>query len=199
MKRGQFAYLWEILKAVGRIIAGIALLHFKTVFRMLRISLFLCLGAAAYRLVTGFRAYMAAGLLLIALGGVFILWTHEIVKRFPVEKRVLVTGGTFAVVRHPMYAGWCLTAAGAAFIAGYWPIVLLAAMQVLLMLSVSCAEDEENEEVFGACYRQYQKRVYLTGVLTGIIRLALRKRAFPGDGVSGGDRAGSQEGNLENN
>ena len=95
-------YLSEMLKAIGRIIAGVALLHFRAAFWTLRLCLLAELCFAAVQLVLHFRLWMLAGLVLIALGGGFIVWTHEIVKRVPITTKTLVTGGPFAVVRHPM-------------------------------------------------------------------------------------------------
>ena len=164
----------EALKAVGRIIAGVALLGFKPVFWALRLCLAAELCAATAALLRKFHPWMLPGLALMALGGVFIVWTHRLVKTVPSEAKPLLTRGPFAVVRHPMYSGWSLVAVGAAVVAGFWPATVLAALQCILMLSVSCAEDEENAAVFGAPYLRYSREVWLSGIVVGCVRRALR-------------------------
>ncbi len=172
----RISYLAEALKAVGRIIAALALLRFRTVFWALR----LCMAAecvlAVYALAFDFEITRLAGAALAAIGAVFVVWTHELVKKHPVSEGRLVTNGPFAVVRHPMYSGWALAAIGAAMVSRSWPAFVLAALQVIVMLSVSCAEDEENAEVFGGDYLAYSREVWLTGIITGCVRSLFRKK-----------------------
>ena len=171
----RLKYTAEALKAVGRIIAGLALLRFKTVFWALRVCMLAeCVWAAA-KLALDFRLSMLAGVPFAILGAVFVIRTRALVKQDPASAGTLITGGTFAVVRHPMYSGWALAAAGVALIARSWPASVLAALQVILMLSVSCAEDEENAEVFGEAYLEYSRNVPLTGIIIGSVRLAFRR------------------------
>lgn len=165
--------LGELLKAVGRIIAGLALLNFKAVFFALRLCLLAELVFAGARLWTGFSPWMCAPLAVMALGAAFIVWTHELVKRTPISEKKLMTNGPFAVVRHPMYSGWCLVAIGAAILAGHWTMAVLAALQSVFMLSASCAEDEENAGIFGELYARYSRRVWLSGIFIGSIRFLL--------------------------
>ena len=75
-----------------------------------------------------------------------------------------------------MYSGWALAAIGAAMVSRSWPAFVLAALQVIVMLSVSCAEDEENAEVFGGDYLAYSREVWLTGIITGCVRSLFRKK-----------------------
>lgn len=172
----RFKYIFEAWKAIGRIIAGLALLSFKTVFWALRACMLAeCVWAAA-KLVLDFRPGMLVGLPFAIIGVLFVLCTRALVKPGSSSSGMLITGGTFAVVRHPMYSGWALTAAGVALIAQSWPVSVLAALQIIIMLSVSCAEDEENTEVFGAAYFEYSRRVWLTGIIIGCIRCIIRHK-----------------------
>lgn len=168
--------LSEAAKAVGRIFAGIALLHGRICFIALRIGMAVEAGFAAWRLLTGSQEGLWLPLALVFLGIALIFWTHR-VTGLPGSKKQVITGGPFALVRHPMYSGWCLAALGAAWIGNCWVVWCLALAQVIFMLSVSCAEDEENAMIFGDPYIQYSKSVWLTGVLIGLIRYLIR-RAF---------------------
>lgn len=170
IRRGDLS---EVLKAAGRIIAGLAMLHFKAFFWALRLSWGVGLAAAGVRAALRFQPMMLFGVALILLGGGFVVWTHALVMRFPVSTGVLITDGPFGIVRHPMYSGCCLVAIGSAAIAKLWPITVLTVLSVVLMLSVSCAEDEENAEIFGAAYRRYSSDVCLCGICIGLLRLLL--------------------------
>ena len=174
MKEKLF-YLSEMCKAVGRIVAGIAMLNFKASFWTLRISLLGCLVFAGVRLAVHFQAAMLFGLALILIGGVFIAWTHRIVARLPVAEKKMTTGGPFSIVRHPMYSGWSLMAIGSAVLVGHWLVSVLAILQVLFMFSVSCAEDEENAEIFGDAHARYRGDVLLFGIFIGAVRLLARR------------------------
>lgn len=172
--RYVLALLSEAAKAVGRILAGIALLHGRICFIALRIGMAVQAGFAAWRLLTGSQEGMWLPLALVFLGAALIFWTHR-VTGLPGSKKQVIVDGPFALVRHPMYSGWCLAALGAAWIGNCRAAWCLALIQVIFMLSVSCAEDEENALIFGDPYIQYSKSVWLTGVLTGLIRYLIRR------------------------
>lgn len=171
----QFFYLSEMCKAVGRIIAGIAMLNFKASFWALRISLLASLAFAGVRLAFHFQAALLFGLTLILIGAAFIVRTHRIVTQESTAKNKMIMSGPFSVARHPMYSGWSMMAIGSAMLAGRWFVTVLAILQVLFMFSVSCAEDEENAEVFGRAYRQYSDDVQLFGIFFGAVRLLARR------------------------
>lgn len=103
--------LSEAAKAVGRIFAGIALLHGRICFIALRIGMAVEAGFAAWRLLTGSQEGLWLPLALVFLGIALIFWTHR-VTGLPGSKKQVITGGPFALVRHPMYSGWCLAALG---------------------------------------------------------------------------------------
>lgn len=175
MKR-YFLYLIEILKALGRIIAAVAMLNFRLSFNVLRISQVLVIACGAYGILKNFSCVHAvAGFFLVAVGAAFVVWTHQLVQLHPISSGKLLTVGPFAVVRHPMYSGMCLVSIGAAVLARMTPVTVLAVLQVIFMLSVSCGEDEENLEIFGRPYAEYQKKVWLSGIFTGTVRAVFRK------------------------
>lgn len=163
----------EALKAIGRIIAGLALLHYRTVFWLLRSGLLLSLFVAIIKMLADIHNALLTipGILFIATGSIFTVWTHRLVPADPSKKRELITDGSFAVVRHPMYSGMSLVAIGTGMLAINWIVSALMTLYVICMLSFSCAEDEENEELFGEAYVRYRKKVLMTGIFLGMIRL----------------------------
>lgn len=175
MKR-KLKYIVLMLQAVGRIIAGLCLLHYKAIFWALRGSMIAAGVAAAYGAATSFDIMAAVGCVLIAVGALFTVWTRRLVMRHPISSGTLICSGTFAVVRHPMYSGMALVAIGLALIAGRWWVTLLMAAYAACMLSFSCAEDEENAEIFGAAYREYSREVMMTGIFIGLLRRLLKCR-----------------------
>ena len=176
MKR-KLLYISQILQAVGRIAAGLAMLHYRAVFWTLRALLLAAAVMAAYKTVTAFVPLILLGYLLAAVGAVFTVKTHKTVMLHPITEGKLITSGTFAVVRHPMYSGMALIALSLALIARTWWVTVLMVIYALMMLSFSCAEDEENAEIFGSAYRTYSRRVWLSGIILGLVRLAVRPKA----------------------
>lgn len=165
----------EMLKALGRIIGDLAMLRFKTMFWLLRLCMVGQIGAAAASLALAFRPGKLAGAAFMLLGVVFIVLTRRAVTAAgPTGGTELLTGGTFAVVRHPMYSGCCLTVLSAAAITDHWAAYTAAAVYTVVMLSICCGEDEENRERFGQAYVRYSRQVWLTGIVLGLARLALR-------------------------
>lgn len=170
----NIGYLVEILKAVGRIVAAISLLNVKLAFWLLRLGFIVLILGASYQVLKRPQTWMVAPAACILVGAALIVWTHRITG-LPGTKRKVITTGPFAIVRHPMYSGWCLAALSLACLAGHWLFWILAILQTGFMLSVSCGEDEENIQVFGEPYESYSRQVWLTGIGVGLIRLGNRK------------------------
>lgn len=165
--------LWcvaEAAKAIGRIIAEIALYYYKIVFWLIRLLLIACIASVLWFVpsAAGFQALFGSGILV--LGVYFIVKTRRILTNSSVLDRALQTDGPFAVTRHPMYSGVSLTAWGTAVITGKGYVAFLAALIMILMFSVSCGEDQENAIIFGEKYQAYSRKVYLFGILFGLMR-----------------------------
>lgn len=75
------------------------------------------------------------------------------------EKHRLVSGGPYALVRHPMYTSFMLMGFGQAFLLSNWVAGLsgLAGFVVLFFLRVA-KEERMMMESFGAEYRAYMER-----------------------------------------
>jgi protein-S-isoprenylcysteine O-methyltransferase Ste14 len=79
----------------------------------------------------------------------------------------VVESSVYARIRHPMYAGTGIWAAGIAMARPSAGSVLLAAACVVLTLCAALAEDSYNLKKFGEPYAEYMRRVPLAGMLRG--------------------------------
>ncbi len=70
---------------------------------------------------------------------------------------ILVTGGIYHYVRHPMYGSLLLLAWGAFFKHISIPGLLVVVVTTALLLVVGLIEEKENLEFFGPVYIQYRK------------------------------------------
>ena len=100
------------------------------------------------------------------IGGVFaclgvLLWASGAVTVMCAFNRgELVTGGVFALVRHPVYAGWLsLAIPGLALYTGAWPLLVIDVMACMIFRSLIHREDEYLERRFGKPYAEYRARV----------------------------------------
>ncbi len=71
----------------------------------------------------------------------------------------LATGGVYARVRHPRYAGMMVAVLGACLIAGSLLLWVVAALWWLLALAAISLEERELRARFGDAYAAYSKRV----------------------------------------
>jgi protein-S-isoprenylcysteine O-methyltransferase Ste14 len=70
---------------------------------------------------------------------------------------VLVTSGTFARLRNPMYVGWTIALVGfAVLVASDWILVLMVPSLVVLHYGVVLREERYLEQKFGEPYRAYK-------------------------------------------
>jgi protein-S-isoprenylcysteine O-methyltransferase Ste14 len=109
---------------------------------------------------------IAAGFALIALEGyLFVRVERELGSRRLVGHAELTgagemfSGGLYAHVRHPRYAGMFAALAGAALLAGttiLWSVLLLWLPFALLVIRL---EEKELAARFGASYENYRQRV----------------------------------------
>ena len=101
--------------------------------------------------------------LFMALGGLVILLGVLVMAQgwhaIHAARGGLVTGGIYAKVRHPQYAGIGLVILGALI---QWPTLLTLMMAPVLLLSyvrLARWEEREVEARFGGDYRAYRKQV----------------------------------------
>ncbi len=101
-----------------------------------------------------------------AIGGVLMivgvgLWLAAIPTVMRAYNRdQLVTSGAYALVRHPMYAGWITLAfPGFALVMRSWPMLLTPVIAYAIFRRMIYRENEYLEQRFGQAYRDYQQRV----------------------------------------
>jgi protein-S-isoprenylcysteine O-methyltransferase Ste14 len=109
---------------------------------------------------------VGAGLALIALE-IYILWC---VKRDLGGARLsgktelsgggeIASGGIYAHIRHPRYAGTLCAVVGACLLAGTLRLWVVVAVWSLLLFSAIALEEREMRTRFGAAYADYCRRV----------------------------------------
>jgi protein-S-isoprenylcysteine O-methyltransferase Ste14 len=101
----------------------------------------------------------AAGSVLIGLG--LAVWaTGAITVMRAYNRGQLATTGVFALVRHPVYAGWIsMIFPGLALFTGAWPAILIALIGYVIFRRRIHHEEEYLERRFGTAYRDYRQRV----------------------------------------
>jgi len=71
----------------------------------------------------------------------------------------LVTGGPYAVSRHPMYVAWTAIFIGSALVIRTAWLLLLAPLLAVLIHRETRREEERLADAFGTSYHAYQARV----------------------------------------
>ncbi len=124
--------------------------------------------------------FVYVGLITIALGIVFILWSSQSRKkgqiRENISKDVLVESGMYAFVRHPEFLGHMLIIFALVIISQHWISLIIGVILIILLCFAMIEEEKRNIEKFGESYRDYMKRVPRINLLVGIMR-KIRKRA----------------------
>jgi len=79
----------------------------------------------------------------------------------------LITGGPYALVRHPIYSGLALAFVGSALAIGQWRGVLSVVLALLAIVHRMRVEERLMREQFGAAYDAYAQRVraFIPGVV----------------------------------
>jgi protein-S-isoprenylcysteine O-methyltransferase Ste14 len=100
------------------------------------------------------------GAVLVAMG--LLLWLTGVITVMRAYKRdQLVTSGPFALVRHPVYAGWITGVfPGLALLYQSWPMLLSPFVAYAIFKSRVHVEDEYLERRFGQPYLDYRARVH---------------------------------------
>lgn len=89
----------------------------------------------------------------------------------------LVDVSLYAIVRHPQYLGGILFNLSLMLLAQHWLVILLGVVSAVLIWLDIQAADQDGIEKFGDEYRQYMQRVPQVNFLSGIMRLAQRKKS----------------------
>jgi protein-S-isoprenylcysteine O-methyltransferase Ste14 len=101
----------------------------------------------------------AAGGILTVMG--ILLWlTGAVTAMRAYNRDELRTTGPFALVRHPMYAGWIsLAMPGFALVMRNWAMMLTPLLAYTIFRSLIHVEDEYLKQRFGEAYLEYRGRV----------------------------------------
>jgi protein-S-isoprenylcysteine O-methyltransferase Ste14 len=75
------------------------------------------------------------------------------------EGHELITGGPYALVRHPIYTGLLLALLGSAVAVGEWRALLAVGLAFLALWRKLRLEERWMHERFGAAYQAYCRRV----------------------------------------
>lgn len=128
---------------------------------------------------TAFQALWYAGWVILALSIVlFIVPMYDFRKKGREVKgqtTVLVTSGSYAVVRHPIYLSFILLALALPLITQHWLIAFMGVVGMVLSYAAALLEDSELVERFGEDYEVYMHRVPRINFLLGAIRLVGRR------------------------
>jgi protein-S-isoprenylcysteine O-methyltransferase Ste14 len=97
---------------------------------------------------------------LVMAGSAIAAWATRVAGRtdLATPDRV-VTGGPYAVSRHPMYVAWTAIYLGMAFVARTAWLLLLTPLLVVLVRREIEREEQRLTEIFGPAYVAYQARV----------------------------------------
>lgn len=152
------------LRALQDVGVGLAVLHFGVV---------LVVGSAGPR-------WAVAGIVMYAAATLLFLGALEAARRVPLPRtlvddpmpRALITGGPFAVIRHPFYVAYSL-AWLAAPVATHGPFITVLSLGMVAIYVVAARREERQlDERFGDAYRTY--RSHTGWLLPPLLRLAGR-------------------------
>jgi protein-S-isoprenylcysteine O-methyltransferase Ste14 len=105
----------------------------------------------------------------VAVGAVLLVWImvfglsryRDLPERVPVDwsPAILMTGGPYAISRHPMYTGELALWLGLAILFGSPAVLAGFAVWVAVMRRLAVREEVGLEAAFGDAYRRYKARV----------------------------------------
>ena len=82
----------------------------------------------------------------------------------------MVDSGVFGTVRHPLYLGTAVTAAGFVLMSQSIPLLIIGALAVFCCVMASKREDAFNTAKFGDAYREYMRQVPMWNIFKGLRR-----------------------------
>ena len=88
----------------------------------------------------------------------------------------LVTGGVYAIVRHPQYLAGMLINVALPLIAQHWLVAVLGVPPFVLTVADARVADRAGLEKFGQDYQRYMEEVPRLNFLLGIARWLARTR-----------------------
>jgi protein-S-isoprenylcysteine O-methyltransferase Ste14 len=104
---------------------------------------------------------LALSIVVLLAGLVMWAWSAALILR-DVPRGRLITGGPFALVKHPLYTGVALfVVPWAGFLLDTWLGVVIGAVMYVAMRAFAPAEEAELSRTFGAAWRDYAARVRL--------------------------------------
>jgi len=107
--------------------------------------------------------FWAVGMTLIVLSYYYIFFR---------KVKVLIDGGIYSIIRHPMYLGWILGIfVATVFLYQHWLFVIIGIPGIASVYLISRQEEHLNIERFGDDYKAYMERVPRMNFLLGSIRL----------------------------
>ena len=105
----------------------------------------------------------------VAVGAVLLVWImvfgfshyRDLPERVPVDwsPAILMTGGPYAISRHPMYIGELALWLGWAILYGSIPVLIGFAVLAAVVGLLAPREERALEAKFGEVYRRYKARV----------------------------------------
>ncbi len=83
----------------------------------------------------------------------------------------MVTGGIYAIVRHPLYLGWLLLYPAVIFLSQNWLVTIMGCLGSACMVQIARLEDKSLTEKFGDSYIGYLESVPRLNFIAGIFKL----------------------------
>ena len=117
-----------------------------------RVALGFLAAVATLALARPSPASLAAGFAVAAAGEAFRIWAAGHLEK----SREVTRSGPYRWVRHPLYAGSALMAAGAMIAARHWAVAVLVTLYMVVTISAAIATEEAFlRRTFGDAYDRY--------------------------------------------
>jgi protein-S-isoprenylcysteine O-methyltransferase Ste14 len=132
----------------------------------------------------GLNGILYTGWIILAVGIALIMLSRSVLLkkgRAPkgenwLDTTVVIKGGIYGVVRHPMYLGAMLQVLALVLISQCWISAAFAVIPLVLLYNAIREEDRDDLKKFGNAYKRYMKSVPRMNLPVGIIRLVQHKK-----------------------